>query len=145
MFGRFAVGTPDVTSHLAEEIPDPSVNIPKAMLAQYVFGFLSGLLFLIPLLYGISDLAAVQSSSSLFPLADIYVQVVGSTAGSIGLMSMLRERVTAGLSTVQLRVCLTYANQSLRGDSKRTRLPSARTSHCMRFFLPTRNDMLTLM
>lgn len=59
------------------------------MLAQYVIGFISGLLFLIPVMYGIYDLEAIQSSTLLFPLGDIYRQVTGSAAGSIGLLMMV--------------------------------------------------------
>ncbi|KAL9605829.1 MAG: hypothetical protein Q9179_000977 [Wetmoreana sp. 5 TL-2023] len=84
--GAYAIGTPDLVSHLAEEVPHPSSNIPKAILAQFVFGFLSGLFYLIAILYGISDFSAVLDSSYLFPLAEIYRQAAGSNAGSVGLL-----------------------------------------------------------
>lgn len=59
------------------------------MLAQYIIGFISGLLFLIPVMYGINDLEAIQNSTLLFPLGDIYLQVTGSPAGSIGLLLLV--------------------------------------------------------
>jgi amino acid transporter len=87
--GAFAVGTPDITSHLAEEIPNPRVNIPKAMLAQYAIGFLTALFYLIAILYAINDLNTILKSSFLFPLTTIYLQATGSAAGSVGLLLLV--------------------------------------------------------
>ncbi|KAL8635621.1 MAG: hypothetical protein Q9228_006904 [Teloschistes exilis] len=84
--GAYAVGTPDLITHLAEEVPHPSSIIPKAILAQFIFGFLSGLFYLIAILYGITDLDAVLNSTYLFPLTEIYRQAAGTRAGSVGLL-----------------------------------------------------------
>ncbi|KAL8853743.1 MAG: hypothetical protein Q9221_001386 [Calogaya cf. arnoldii] len=84
--GAYSVGTPDLVIHLAEEVPHPSRNIPKAILVQFVFGFFSGLFYLIAILYGITSLDDVLASPYLFPLAEIYRQASGSKAGSVGLL-----------------------------------------------------------
>ncbi|KAL8722866.1 MAG: hypothetical protein Q9225_000699 [Loekoesia sp. 1 TL-2023] len=84
--GAYSVGTPDVITHLAEEVPHPSSNIPKAILAQFIFGFFSGLFYLLAILYGISDYTAVLESDYLFPLAEIYRQAAGTKSGSVGLL-----------------------------------------------------------
>ncbi|KAL8664212.1 MAG: hypothetical protein Q9168_007950 [Polycauliona sp. 1 TL-2023] len=84
--GAFAVGAPDIVTHLAEEVPRPSCNIPKAILCQFVFGVLSGFCYLIAILYGISNFDDVLASPYLFPLAEIYRQAAGSKAGSVGLL-----------------------------------------------------------
>ncbi|KAH8693271.1 choline transporter [Talaromyces proteolyticus] len=84
--GAFAVGTPDVISHLAEEVPRPGRNIPLGILAQYVLGFVTALCYAIALFYSINDLDAVLKSSYLFPLTEIYVQSTGSAGGSLGLL-----------------------------------------------------------
>lgn len=63
--------------------------IPKTILAQFVFGFLSGFFYLIAILYGINDFQAVLDSTYLFPLTEIYRQAVGSAAGTVGLVSSL--------------------------------------------------------
>ena len=39
--GAYSVGTPDCCSHLAEEIPRPEVNVPKAIAAQMGMSALS--------------------------------------------------------------------------------------------------------
>jgi hypothetical protein len=38
---RYAIGTPDCISHLAEEIPRPASNLPKAIAAQMAVGFVT--------------------------------------------------------------------------------------------------------
>ena len=55
------------------------------MFAQYLTGFITGLLFLIAILYGINDLNAILQTSFLFPLTSIYRQSTGSAAGAVGL------------------------------------------------------------
>ncbi|KAI4158502.1 MAG: hypothetical protein LQ342_007388 [Letrouitia transgressa] len=85
--GAYAVGTPDITTHLAEEIPRPSMNIPKAILAQYIIGFVTTFLYIISIFYGISDLDTVlEEGSRYFPLAAIYRQATGSAGGALGLL-----------------------------------------------------------
>ncbi|CZS97110.1 probable choline transport protein [Rhynchosporium agropyri] len=84
--GAFAVGTPDCVSHLAEEIPNPSRNIPKAMLFQYAIGFITAFTYLISLFYSIQDLDAIFKQASIFPLAYIYRQATGTNAGAVGLL-----------------------------------------------------------
>ncbi|KAI9847703.1 MAG: hypothetical protein M1837_001951 [Sclerophora amabilis] len=84
--GAFAVGTPDCTSHLAEEIPRPSKNIPKAIAAQMSIGFFTSLFYLIAIFYAVVDLDRVLQSGSTFPLAEIYLQATGSPGGGLGLL-----------------------------------------------------------
>ncbi|KAG4420678.1 hypothetical protein IFR04_006166 [Cadophora malorum] len=84
--GAFAVGTPDCVSHLAEEIPNPSRNIPKAMLFQFIIGFTTAFFYLISLFYSIQDLDAIFEAASVFPLAAIYRQATGTNAGAVGLL-----------------------------------------------------------
>jgi hypothetical protein len=48
MAGAYSVGTPDCVSHIAEEIPRPEVNVPKAIAAQMgIFPFLMPFLLFI--------------------------------------------------------------------------------------------------
>ncbi|KAL4997814.1 amino acid/polyamine transporter I [Aspergillus recurvatus] len=82
--GAYAVGTPDCSTHLAEEIPKPSKNIPKAVLAQMSIGFISALLYMITLFYAVNDLDSVLAAS--FPLAELYRQASGSRGGGLGLL-----------------------------------------------------------
>jgi choline transport protein len=73
-------------SHLAEEIPNPRINIPKAVLAQYAVGFCTALLYVITIFYSVNDVAALFSNPWPFPLAELYRQSTNSPAGSLGLL-----------------------------------------------------------
>ncbi|CAL5866959.1 uncharacterized protein PFLUO_LOCUS1171 [Penicillium psychrofluorescens] len=84
--GAYSVGTPDCSSHLAEEIPKPSRNIPKAVLAQMGVGFVTGICYMIAIFYSIQNLPKVRNSPLNFPLAEIYRQATGSRGGALGLL-----------------------------------------------------------
>ena len=47
--------------------------------------FITALIYVIALFYGISDFSAVLSSSAEFPLTEMYHQATGSSSGAIGL------------------------------------------------------------
>ncbi|EEP75969.1 conserved hypothetical protein [Uncinocarpus reesii 1704] len=84
--GAYSVGCIDLTSHIAEEIPRPSRNIPKAMLAQVIMGFITAIPYMVALFYAITNLDTVLTTNSTFPLATIYHQATGSRGGALGLL-----------------------------------------------------------
>jgi choline transport protein len=101
--GSFAIGTPDCSTHMAEETPRyvlqcvlrklrfADINdradkyVPWAMHIQMVSSFLSTLIYLIVLFYGISSFDDVIDSTSTFYLLEMYRQATGTKAGAIGL------------------------------------------------------------
>ncbi|KAF1810707.1 amino acid transporter [Eremomyces bilateralis CBS 781.70] len=85
----YGVGTPDCVSHLAEEIPNPRTNIPKAIAAQMVVGLITAICYLVTLFYSINDLDAVLNTSNNFPLAEIYHQATSSRGGALGLLLVI--------------------------------------------------------
>jgi choline transport protein len=76
-----------ICSHLAEEIDNPQRNIPISIALQMVIGFVTGLGYLIAIMYAINDYDALFDSP--FPIAEIYRQATGSTAGAIGLLCLI--------------------------------------------------------
>ncbi|KAF2753131.1 amino acid transporter [Pseudovirgaria hyperparasitica] len=87
--GAYAVGTPDCITHLAEEIPNPRVNIPKALAAQMVIGLLTAFCYLAALFYSINDLDAVFVNPYTSPIAEIYRQATGTRGGAFGLLLII--------------------------------------------------------
>ncbi|RSL68020.1 hypothetical protein CEP54_002981 [Fusarium duplospermum] len=85
--GAFSVGPVDAVTHLAEEIPDPQRNVPIALLLQVATGFVTGLCYLIAIMYAINDYDALFESA--YPIAEIYHQATGSAAGATGLLSLV--------------------------------------------------------
>ncbi|OHE91255.1 choline transporter [Colletotrichum orchidophilum] len=79
--GAFTIGTPDSITHMAEEMPHPKKDLPKAILLQISLGFVYAFCFAVALSYAITDITALQGGSNSFPLANIYVQ---ATTGSNG-------------------------------------------------------------
>lgn len=62
------------------------MNMPKAILAQFITGFFTAFFYLIATFYCISNLDGVLNSTYLFPLTEIYRQATGSAGGSLGLL-----------------------------------------------------------
>jgi len=85
--GAYAMGTPDIASHLAEEIPHPQTNVPKVIGLQMVIGFFTAFFYAIAIMYAINDYDALFESP--FPIAAIYQQATGSAAGATGLLVVL--------------------------------------------------------
>jgi amino acid transporter len=83
--GAYAVGTPDCVTHLAEEIPQPSKNLPKAIGIQMLAGFVTAVGFLLALFYSVNDFDKLLHSESLFPLGEIFAQAFQTRAGTLGL------------------------------------------------------------
>ncbi|KAK5237630.1 hypothetical protein LTR47_000722 [Exophiala xenobiotica] len=90
--GAYAVGTPDAVSHIAEEVPNPGRNVPIAIATQMAIGFFTGLLYIIAIMYAITDYNALFDSA--FPVAEIYRQATGSSSGAIGLLCLLLFCIT---------------------------------------------------
>ncbi|KAI5370179.1 putative amino acid/polyamine transporter I [Septoria linicola] len=84
--GAFAIGTPDSVTHMAEELSNPSHDLPKPIMAQVGLGFITAFVFGIAIFYGINDLDAVIGSTGSFPLGQIYSQATGSRAATFGLL-----------------------------------------------------------
>ncbi|KAK5064595.1 hypothetical protein LTR84_000428 [Exophiala bonariae] len=98
--GAFSVGTPDTTTHLAEEIPYPQRNVPIAIFCQVSIGFVTGLTYLIAIMYAINDYDALFLSP--YPIAEIYRQATGSADGAIGLLSLVM--ICIGICVVGLYI-----------------------------------------
>ncbi|KAK3073110.1 hypothetical protein LTR53_005591 [Teratosphaeriaceae sp. CCFEE 6253] len=87
--GAFTIGTPDAVTHLAEELPNPKVDLPKAVFAQVGLGFLTTFCYGIAAFYAVNNLDAVVNSSGTFPIAEIYQQATGSAGGTFGLLLII--------------------------------------------------------
>jgi choline transport protein len=106
--GAFTIGTPDAVTHMAEELPNPKRDLPKAIFAQLTLGFLTAFCFAIALFYGVSDLAAVQDSNGSFPLAQAFTQATGSRAATFGLLFIVFLSLTPCLIGTFLTVGRTW-------------------------------------
>ncbi|EQB43930.1 hypothetical protein CGLO_17365 [Colletotrichum gloeosporioides Cg-14] len=70
-----------VTTHLAEEMPRPSTDIPKALMWTIVVGLVSGLLVVMSVLINVPYLDGADDNSALA----LFYRITGSQAAAIGL------------------------------------------------------------
>jgi len=98
--GAYSVGSVHATTPLSEEIPYPQVNVPKAIGLQVSIGFVTGLSYLIAIMYAIHDYDALFDSP--YPIAEIYRQATGSVAGATGLLALVM--ICIGLTVIGLLV-----------------------------------------
>ncbi|KAI1638797.1 amino acid transporter [Biscogniauxia mediterranea] len=87
--GAFTIGTPDAITHIAEELPHPRRDLPKAIGLQLGLGFFYAFVFAIAIGYAITDLSALQGGINTYPLAAIYSQATGSAGATFGLLVIL--------------------------------------------------------
>ncbi|KAI0397363.1 amino acid transporter [Xylariaceae sp. FL0594] len=87
--GAFTIGTPDAITHIAEELPNPRRDLPRAMGMQIGLGFLYAFVFAIALSYAITDISQLQGGIDTYPLAGIYQQATQSSAATFGLLFIL--------------------------------------------------------
>ncbi|KAF8828615.1 hypothetical protein HHX47_DHR3000296 [Lentinula edodes] len=64
--GAYTIGTPDAITHIAEELPNPKRDLPKAIAAQMVIGTLTSFAFAIVIMFAITDLDAVLNTGRVF-------------------------------------------------------------------------------
>ncbi|KAI0473748.1 amino acid transporter [Xylariaceae sp. FL0804] len=87
--GAFTIGTPDAITHIAEELPEPKRDLPKAIALQIGLGGLYAFIFAIALSYAITDISELQGGLNTYPLAGIYQQATGSAGATFGLLFIL--------------------------------------------------------
>ncbi|CAG9945108.1 unnamed protein product [Clonostachys rosea f. rosea IK726] len=83
----------DCAAKLAEEIPNPSKNVPLVTIFPVVTGFLTAFPFAGALLYAIKDIDSVLNTATGLPLFEIYLQATESKLAAsvlLGVFSMFQ-------------------------------------------------------
>ncbi|KAH8145159.1 uncharacterized protein LAJ45_10823 [Morchella importuna] len=74
----------DACTHMAEELPKPDRNVPKAILGTVAIGFVTSWVYSIAILFSIQDLDAVIATPTFVPNLELFRQALrGSIAGTI--------------------------------------------------------------
>lgn len=71
---------------MCEEVQQPAIQVPKAMVATIIINTLAGLLFLIPIVFVLPDIPMLVNLASGQPIPTVFKSAVGSEAGAIGLL-----------------------------------------------------------
>ncbi|KAJ7092385.1 amino acid transporter [Mycena belliarum] len=80
-----AIGMRDVVASMAEEVHNPSSDLPRAIVWSIPIGFLCGVLFLVPIMFTLPDIATLISVASGQPIALMFELIMGSKGGGFGL------------------------------------------------------------
>lgn len=111
---NWSFGLLDAVSHLAEEIPRPEINVPKALFASIAIGFVTAWSLAIVLVYCMFDFSAVTSAH--VPLLELFHLVFsGSRGAAVGLLSLVLVTLwfsTVGLHTYQMRICWAFSRDN---------------------------------
>ncbi|KAH7182435.1 amino acid/polyamine transporter I [Fusarium flagelliforme] len=79
----------DVVLHLTEEMPNPSKDAPRAMLLAVVIGGVTGLFFILVILFCLTDPTTILTSSTGMPIVELFLQSTSSRAAATILALML--------------------------------------------------------
>ncbi|KAK4684212.1 choline transport protein, partial [Tremellales sp. Uapishka_1] len=78
----FGLAGCDAVTHMVEEMPEPHLNAPRTMILAVLIGAVSSWIFLVCLLFSITDVDLVNSSSAGALLESMY-QATNSKAGAV--------------------------------------------------------------
>lgn len=103
----------DAVTHLAEEIPDPRRNVPKALIGTVVVGMITAFPISLAILFCIQDIDAVIATPTLVPSIELFNQAFsGNHAAVIGLQSLVLISTLGslwGVHTWQSRLAWSFA------------------------------------
>lgn len=112
----YCYGLIDTAVHLAEEVPNPQINVPKALFTTVIVGFVTAWPLGITLLYCMSDFEAVVGTPTGVPLLELFhLALRGNKIGaSVLLMLILTCGVFAmvGLQAYQARICWAFSRDN---------------------------------
>lgn len=103
----------DAVTHLAEEIPDPRRNVPKALIGTVVVGIVTSFPFTLMILFCLQDIDKIITTPTLVPSIELFNQVFsGNTKAAIGLQTLILITdlgSTWGVHTWQSRLAWSFA------------------------------------
>lgn len=76
----------DSAAHMAEEVRDASLTVPRMMMGTVLLNGLLGFATIVTVVYSVQDVEEqVYNSTAVYPFIDIFATAVGSDAGAIGM------------------------------------------------------------
>lgn len=123
----------DASVHMAEEVQDAAINIPRAIVAGMIANGLIGFAMMIAVLYCLGDFASVSESSTGFPFIQIFYNSVQNMSGAVTMSAVvliLTWCCALGITTTASRMTWSFARDNgtpfsrvLKKVDKRTKVP----------------------
>ena len=120
----------DASVHLAEEVENAALNIPRAIVAGMCINGAIGFAMLITALYCLGDPKSVIDTATGFPFLQIFLNSVKSTAGAIGMgvvVLILTWMCALGITTTASRMTWAFARDKGTPGSRILSHVAART------------------
>lgn len=112
---NWSFGCLDCATHLAEEVYNPSRDVPIAIMGTVAIGFVTAFCYCIAMFFSIQNFTDILESKTGYPLFDIYYQALSSNSGTICLgMLVLLTAVFCMISchTWQARLCWSFSRDN---------------------------------
>jgi amino acid transporter len=123
----------DASVHLAEEVSNAAVNIPKAIIGAMLINGSVGFAMMVTILYCLGDVDSVLNSKTAFPFIQIFFNSVGNIAGATVMAAVVLTLTWAcsiGITTTASRMTWSFARDNglpmsryLSRVSPRTKVP----------------------
>ncbi|KAI6853183.1 amino acid permease [Hortaea werneckii] len=85
----YSLGGLDGDSHITEEMPNPSKNAPLAIAITLSIAFVTGITYLITLMFSVQDWTALSNSNTQLPLAELFRQATSNAGGAFALTFLI--------------------------------------------------------
>jgi choline transport protein len=102
----------DASVHLAEEVENAAVNIPRAVIASMCLNGAVGFTMMLTLLYCLGDVDSVLNTDKIYPFIQIFFNAVGSRAGATvmgAVVLALTWSCAIGITTTASRMTWSFA------------------------------------
>jgi amino acid transporter len=123
----------DASVHLAEEVSNAAVNIPRAIIGAMLINGAVGFAMMVTILYCLGDVDSVLNSRTDFPFIQIFFNSVGNVAGATVMAAVVLTLTWAcsiGITTTASRMTWSFARDNglpmsryLARVSHRTKVP----------------------
>lgn len=108
---------------MCEEVQNPAREVPKAMVLSVVAAGITGIVYLIPILFVLPDVGLLLSVLSGQPIGLLFKIVTGSAGGGFGLLFLILGILLfagTGSLTVSFRVITGFTIQSNRDAGRKS-------------------------
>ncbi len=106
---------------MAEEIADPEIMIPKAIIGTVIIGFVTSFSYVIAMFFSVQNLDDILNSNTGVPILDIYYQALGSKNGALCLETLIVLTAfgcNIASHTWQARLCWSFSRDNGLPGSK---------------------------
>lgn len=102
----------DASVHMAEEIENAAVNVPRAITTSMIFNGILGFAMMITVLFCIGDISSVLDTSTTFPFIQIFYNSTKSVGGAVAMgaiVLLLTWACAIGITTTASRMTWSFA------------------------------------